>query len=40
MGADSEVVAGSMLVPDDKKPTEFSITVIPGIFICARPIWM
>src|SRR5947208_8979449 len=35
IGADSEVVFGSTLVPEDRNPTEFSIAAMPGMFICA-----
>jgi len=33
IGADSEVVFGSTLVPEDRNPTEFSIAAMPGIVI-------
>jgi hypothetical protein len=37
IGADSDVVVGSTLVPDETKPTEFSTATIPGIVMpCAR----
>jgi hypothetical protein len=35
-GANSEVVFGSTLVPEDRYPTAFSIATIPGICIWAR----
>src|SRR5262249_28923610 len=36
IGANSEVVFGSMLVPEEINPREFSIAAIPGMVICAR----
>jgi len=36
IGANSEVVFGSRLVPEEIYPTEFSIAAIPGMVICAR----
>jgi hypothetical protein len=36
MDVDSEVTFGSTLVPEERNPTEFSITAMPGILVCAR----
>jgi hypothetical protein len=36
MGANSEAVLGSTLVPEDRNPTEFSIADMPGMFIWAN----
>jgi hypothetical protein len=39
MGANSETVLGSTLVPEERNPTEFSIDDMPGMFIWARNEW-
>src|ERR1043166_5275754 len=42
IGADSEVDLGSTLVPEDRKPTVFSVAAIPGMIMpwaAAFEIW-